>query len=552
MPSYPEFIAQGKDALSRADWAQAKTFFEHALRERDTPEGRDGLGLALWWLNDVNAAHEQPTQAYLGFKNGGNIQRAAYLAAWLAREQVFLRGNTSAMQGWFARAESLLEGDWESPARGWLDIYRATMLAPIEALKEIALHIVHLARRLNHADLEAFALVNAGYAEISLGHVEAGTANIDEAMIAATSGEVADLFVITEIFCVTLSACELAGDWVRTHHWCEIALAYAQKFRSPFLSAYCRTTFGGLLATTGQWDDAEAALTEAIHAFEAGHRALRIHAVIKLADLRLDQGRIEEAKVLLEGQEDQGSAVIPLARLHLANGEPHAARILLENALNDQPLPILARAPSLRLYVDVLLASQDLHGAREKANELAEVARQSQSDFIAAQADLALGQVKRIANEADADEWFHAAIHHLHGYENSLLGGRAKLELARTLRPTDPHGAAMWARAALAGFERLGANHDADEAANLLRELGIPGRTAGKPSEPLTPREAEVFGLLAHGLTNREIAERLFISPKTAEHHVSRILGRLNLCSRAEAAAYAARRSDDLNIYPHH
>ena len=47
--------------------------------------------------------------------------------------------------------------------------------------------------------------------------------------------------------------------------------------------------------------------------------------------------------------------------------------------------------------------------------------------------------------------------------------------------------------------------------------------------------------LLGDGLSNREIAERLFISPKTAEHHVSRIYAKLGVSSRAEAAAYATR-----------
>ncbi|GAB7007098.1 AAA family ATPase [Nocardioides sp. AN3] len=100
-------------------------------------------------------------------------------------------------------------------------------------------------------------------------------------------------------------------------------------------------------------------------------------------------------------------------------------------------------------------------------------------------------------------------------------------------------------RRALATLDELGARGDADRAANRMRELHVPvprrprRATAANPSG-LTDRELQVLALLREGLTNGQIADRMFISAKTAEHHVSAILTKLGVESRSQAARVGA------------
>jgi len=77
-------------------------------------------------------------------------------------------------------------------------------------------------------------------------------------------------------------------------------------------------------------------------------------------------------------------------------------------------------------------------------------------------------------------------------------------------------------------------------AQKVLREIA---RRAEQPltSDPLTEREVEVLGLIARGLTNRQIADQLVISEATVRTHVGNILGKLHLASRTQAALYALR-----------
>jgi DNA-binding CsgD family transcriptional regulator len=100
---------------------------------------------------------------------------------------------------------------------------------------------------------------------------------------------------------------------------------------------------------------------------------------------------------------------------------------------------------------------------------------------------------------------------------------------------------------ALARFQRLGAVPAARATARRLRLHGVrsiargPRRSTIANPGQLTSRQIEILELLTDGLTNAEIAARLYITPKTVAHHVSAILGKLDVGSRKQAAAAAAR-----------
>jgi DNA-binding NarL/FixJ family response regulator len=120
----------------------------------------------------------------------------------------------------------------------------------------------------------------------------------------------------------------------------------------------------------------------------------------------------------------------------------------------------------------------------------------------------------------------------------------ARLELARAIAGEAPDVACDEARAALAAFRELGASRAMSAASALLQELGSGGGGRPRVAGELTAREQEVLELIALGMSNAQIARTLVISEKTAGHHVSRILTKLGVSNRTEAARHASRNGE--------
>ena len=136
------------------------------------------------------------------------------------------------------------------------------------------------------------------------------------------------------------------------------------------------------------------------------------------------------------------------------------------------------------------------------------------------------------------------------GYHRKVIGSDlspaarvlAAAEAFQTSREERPHRKALSIEAAAAEL-RAAVREGCicpDAAEAVLAVAGQPSRRAApRPLAGLTPREIEVLRLIAAGLTAKETARRLAISPKTADHHIQGIYGKIGVTTRAAAALYA-------------
>lgn len=499
-------------------------------------------------LEEARVAWEQAFQAFV---REGIPNRAARVATLLGELHWGGLGREATGRGWLERARRLLEEIGPCVEWGYWELARlACDRLDVEALAASAERALEIAAKHQDTGLHVRALVDSGVALVSSGAVGEGLARLDEALACIAAGEVTDVYIVGTSFCGLLTAAERIGDIDRVTEWVEAVhgLLLGRTDGQPgVLKSHCSIALGGVFVQVGRWSEAEHLLQASLTVAGSSREAHRMDALARLAELRIRQGRLEEAMELLAPFEDQVAVGAALAEVHLAVGEPALAAVVASRSIDQLVGDVLRVAPLLLLLVDAELRRGDLGAAAAAADRLGAIAPASEVPAIAAMAAIARGRVHAASDEASpAIRAFEEAVRLLAEGSHPHLQATAYLEVADLHTESgDLDGAIVAARAAHSVAQRLTADPLRDRAASALRHLGVaPPRSAAQRDAAiaaLTTREREVLDGLRRGETNAEIAGRLYLSPKTVEHHVGRVLSKLGATTRAKAAAMAAQ-----------
>lgn len=447
----------------------------------------------------------------------------------------------------------------------------AMLHEPGPAAFSAAERAVEYARMVGAREIELNARLTLGCLMVDGGDVDAGLAELYEVKERAV--EEGMTYVAGRAHVNLPSELEAVGRSREAVPILEAGIDYTRKYGQLDSEAWVWGNLSDALYSLGRWD---AAAEAAANALRVGHSAKPQGAgALRLAKLALVRGDVAGAAAHLAtarahyGTHDpMPQQALPLARIVIgvAAGEGRLldARAELERVL-DAGFP-----PGTQRYGWSVLLAAALAEADARDVDTAEEGRAVALDRI-------LAAAKKLTTGAPVwravEKWVRAEVRRAEGRDTpepwsevvtafepldqpydlarvryrmaeALLAGGGEPERAR---------ATELLRLAHAVAEHLGARPLAEDVAGLAQRarLTLTGSRAPTPDDParalgLTGRERDVLRLVSAGRTNRQIAEELFISPKTASVHVSNILSKLGVSGRGEAAAVAHR----LGLFP--
>jgi len=443
---------------------------------------------------------------------------------------------------------------------------------------------VRIARSASARDLETHALTTLGVCTAYLGDLDGGLAQLEEALeIARTIDSVMD---VDRAHGNIVDVLANSGLLRRAANVAMAASRLGDEHSLPGALSTFQLADGGLaLYRLGDWSQARALLDGASARRLTGAPLIMVEQRLALVDV--GQGRFEDARARIDhlhplvGRTVEAQMFTPLteatAELALWEVRPRDAQDAMVETLARLPLdrafyisrlgPVLALA--VRIEADIATiarahgdtagqaaASVSAQARFDAMRALRDQAHADRPNFVT-QADawcsLCEAELARLSGKADPAVWSTAAaafdvipMHYPRAYalwraaEATLAAGRKRSEATAWLREASALAVALLADPLLQQIRALAGRAHVDLEVERPAQHDAPSQhdTIG-----LTRRELEVLRLIAAGDSNRQIAERLFITEGTAGTHVSNIMGKLGARGRTEAAAIAHRLS---------
>lgn len=506
--------AAARDASFAGAHRQAVACYEQVLRrdllsthERATL--LDEYAWALYNVHELDRAVEAAAAAVRLWEQSGDTESLAQGLVTLSRQQWLVEQPAAALAS-ADRARMLLARHGDSAVHASVLLNRGAVLVvcdrEVEALRLLD-EALAMAQRVGATDVVALAHNYRGSARLQLGDAGGEHELLQSVEIAEAAGQ--HEYVTRGLYNL------VEGLWRLGRHddaiaYCDRAAAYARD-RDFQIQMYFFAARGyRLLALRGRWDEAEAGIRGLLDG--QGHPGMPARETVPvLARILVRRGSPDAPDVLMLAAEhtdrsDNLEWLVPTALAHIEHawltGQPEHAR----------------------QWAQRLSACTDRPGTERQRGELLRWLQRLGEPippFPACPEPYA---------SALSGDWRAASVRHVDPYERAL-------ELAES-------GAVEPTLEALAVLEDLGAEPAVAIVRRRLRELGVrmprrPRSASTTNPAGLTDRQVEILGLLGAGLTNAQIAQRLVVSVRTVDHHVSAVLQKLDVRTRREAVAAA-------------
>ncbi len=480
-------------------------------------------------------------------------------------------GRGEASRATLRRALALLPRDDHSRERAELLSRQVTFLmlqGRYNEVRDAAGEAIELARAVGVEELAGPVLNRLGVSLFALGEEEEGTRALDEALrISRGRGQLVDAAFVQSNLADALHRAGRSREGLTVAIEAEGAVPQGSRAEN-----WLKLQRAEIELALGEWDAAEALMPDRRRftgTTLANANILRSSLLLGRGDTRGARPLLEEAASLLaQSLEPQYLAGCGSQRAELERREGNlkAARAVVEEAIDriefcSEDGERLAEVAKVGVSVEADAAER----ARDLGDTEEERACRLRADMMNMRVQAAAEDVDRVVTRAHAAS-AAAELTRAEGEPDPAAFAAAAEAWAAVERPY-PAAIARWreAEAHLQAGDRTATVAAARAAADAARRLGsawllaeVEGLAArarlrlAEEAEPeaveededafgLTPRERQVLSLLAGGATNREIGARLYMAEKTASVHVSRILSKLDVRSRTEAAAVAHR-----------